>query len=316
MWVSKAHKDIRGSPIQALPSVRCDPKTSPNVSEGRKHRHPLGGSHGSATKCLTYPIPELLVHFLLCKEESYMPQKDNQMIDRRRDTRVHHITQEQEEPKESFEEMAWKVEGHLHKKHRSGVCEARDAETHPLAVKAKEEILQEFGKTSLSGIYPKDPPVRGPFGAAEIWLKPNAIPVVQHPYRIGGERGKALGELVDKAMTDHKLEPSTGVWNLPAFPVAKNTPGKFRLVQNSRPLNDATVKDAHPLPRIVAYYTRKERKMVQVGPGRWLPSNAFEGRTSTAHMHVSPAGYHAMECPRVRNEKRECTIPKDDGVGA
>ena len=52
-------------------------------------------------------------------------------------------------------------------------------------------------------------------------------------------------------MAHHKLQPSTGAWNLPTFPVAKKTPGIYRLVQDFRALNDATIKDGHPLPRIV-----------------------------------------------------------------
>jgi len=61
------------------------------------------------------------------------------------------------------------------------------------------------------------------------------VPVAQHPYRIGGERGDAWGELVDKARKDNKLVPSMAAWNLPSLPVAKKTPGKYRLVQDFRP---------------------------------------------------------------------------------
>jgi len=64
-------------------------------------------------------------------------------------------------------------------------------------------------------------------------------------------RGDAWGELFDKARKDNTLESCMGTWNLPPFPVAKKTPGKYRLVQDFRPLNNARIKDGHPLPRLV-----------------------------------------------------------------
>jgi hypothetical protein len=254
-----------GSRIKDLRSVICNRKTCSNILEGRKHKRPLGGPRGNASKKLTYPMPELLVKYLASqgREGGEPPSHENErgvhppsIISKmpsiaRCESSTIVLATERSDSQENFEEIARKVEGYVHKKHRAGTCEMRDAETHPEALKAKQDILQEFGTTSLSGIYPKDPPVRGPFGAAEIWLKPDAVPVAQHPYRIGGERGKAWVELVDKALTDNKLQPSIGAWNLPTFPVAKKTPGKYRLVQDFRPLNDATIKDGHPLPRII-----------------------------------------------------------------
>ena len=46
------------------------------------------------------------------------------------------------------------------------------------------------------------------------------------------------------------MEPGIGSWNLPSFPVQKAN-GKYRLVQDFRPLNAVTEKDGHPLPRII-----------------------------------------------------------------
>ena len=95
-----------------------------------------------------------------------------------------------------------------------------------------------------------DPPVRGPFGEAEIWLKPDAIPIAVPPYRMNGERRDALDRLVGEAMATHKMEPGKGPWNTPVFPVPKKKPGEYRIVQDHRPQNACTVKDGHPLPRI------------------------------------------------------------------
>ena len=39
-------------------------------------------------------------------------------------------------------------------------------------------------------------------------------------------------------------------WSSPAFPVPKKAPGQWRLVIDYRKVNEATVADGHPLPRI------------------------------------------------------------------
>ena len=92
--------------------------------------------------------------------------------------------------------------------------------------------------------------MRGPFGEGEIWLKPDARPVSVPPFHLNGERREALDSLVGECIARKKLEPGKGAWNTPAFPVPKKTPGSYRLVQDLRPQNAATVKDGHPLPRI------------------------------------------------------------------
>ena len=119
--------------------------------------------------------------------------------------------------------------------------------------------MREFGQTSLSGKCPVDPPVRGPYGEAEIWLKPDAEPVSQTPYRFIGERREAHAKLLDEAVTAGKLEPGRGPWNTPSFPVPKKRPGEYRLVQDLRPQNAVTIKDGHPLPLIGLILVRQGR---------------------------------------------------------
>ena len=60
-------------------------------------------------------------------------------------------------------------------------------------------------------------------------------------------------KLIADAELAGKLEDgnTTSGWNTPCFPVPKKN-GKFRLVQDLRPQNEATIKDGHPLPRIGA----------------------------------------------------------------
>jgi hypothetical protein len=130
-----------------------------------------------------------------------------------------------------------------------------------LAQKLRQDLLNEFGDSSLSGKYPGGTTVRGPDGMAEIWLKPDARPVSIPPYRMG-ERREVLAELVSAAQACGKLEPGKGPWNTPCFPVPKKTPGTFRLVQDFRPQNAATIKDGHPLPLIGDIVQRQGQNLV------------------------------------------------------
>ena len=56
--------------------------------------------------------------------------------------------------------------------------------------------------------------------------------------------------MIDKLEDEGKVEPGVSAWSSPSFPVPKKRPGEYRLVVDFRDLNDATVTDAHPLPRI------------------------------------------------------------------
>ena len=47
--------------LSQLPPILCDGITCPNLGQGRRHIHPLGGPKGKATKTLTYHILEEIV---------------------------------------------------------------------------------------------------------------------------------------------------------------------------------------------------------------------------------------------------------------
>jgi hypothetical protein len=57
-------------------------------------------------------------------------------------------------------------------------------------------------------------------------------------------------KLTDEIIEDGKIEPGVRPWSSPSFSVPKKIPGEYRLVEDFRKLNDATVDDGHPLPRI------------------------------------------------------------------
>ena len=179
----------------------------------------------------------------------------------------------------------------------------------------RAQLLKEYGNTVFCGKTGGDPPVRGPFGEAEIVVKAGAIPVKQRPYQMTGERRAAWVARTDQLIADGKIEPGQGAWNSPSFPVPKKKPGQWRLVVDVRALNDATEVDAHPLPRIGDILQRQGQFRI------WSVLDMKDGyhqvplkkRTQGPHLHEYPQGYHEVESVGHGIEKWECNLPKGYG---
>jgi hypothetical protein len=119
-----------------------------------------------------------------------------------------------------------------------------------LIFQAKEKILKEFEGSIFRESLGKAPPVRGPFGEATIEIKNGCLPTKQRSFQVAGERREAMVKVFQKLEEEGKIERGMGSWISPAFPVAKENPGEYRLVIDYRKLNEATIMDAQPLPRI------------------------------------------------------------------
>ena len=76
-----------------------------------------------------------------------------------------------------------------------------------------------------------------------------------------GERLQAITQALEDLERDHKIEDGMGAWSSPMFVVAKKG-GKWRVVVDFRALNEATVQDAHPLPRIEDILVEQGRKHI------------------------------------------------------
>ena len=132
-----------------------------------------------------------------------------------------------------------------------GVVEARDPSMEHGVETRRAQVIKDFeGSVFLSKLPDELPPVRGPFGEAEINLNPGAKPVKQRMFHITGERREAWDKLTDEVIASGKVEPGQSPWNSPSFPVPKKNPGEYRLVEDFRQVNANTEDDAHPLPRI------------------------------------------------------------------
>ena len=121
--------------------------------------------------------------------------------------------------------------------------------------------LDEFSRDVLSRNVPRtdEDIVRGPFGYARIFKKPEAVPKHQRPFPYLGERGEALGEIVKRNLHVRGwLEEVCGGsdWSSPPFTVPKPVPAdsprfdNWRLVIDFRYLNSQTREDQAPLPLI------------------------------------------------------------------
>jgi len=80
-------------------------------------------------------------------------------------------------------------------------------------------------------------------------LKTGAKPVRLHPYRMGPRTRQLVGEQVNKMLKLDVIEPSSSEWASPVVLVPKPD-GSTRFCINYRQLNDRTVRDTYPIPRM------------------------------------------------------------------
>ena len=77
----------------------------------------------------------------------------------------------------------------------------------------------------------------------------NARPIRRHPYRVSPKERQVIADHVKEMMDKGIIRPSSSPW---AFPVvlAKKKNGDWRFCVDYRALNDVTVSDSYPLPRL------------------------------------------------------------------
>ena len=104
-----------------------------------------------------------------------------------------------------------------------------------------KKVFSEKEASSLPPSRPEDHAIK---------LKPGAPDVIQQKiYPLSTEQKKHLKEYIDDMLKNGKIEPSDSPWAVPMFFVKKSD-GKLRPVQDYRKVNEWTVTDSYPLPRI------------------------------------------------------------------
>jgi hypothetical protein len=219
------------------------------------HREKLGGAALRATRAQKYRVPEALVAYLV---EGSLPTIVAEIADGLRAMALNPLPEVKfsEDPDEQghLEDLALEliaIEGaDKAQEFVARVVAAGETIPDPGVQAIIDQIVIDYQDTAFTKEVPSERPIRGPFGEATIELKPGVSPVKQRPFHLVGERREALAKLVEEFERDGKLEPGKSAWCSPAFPVPKKTPGQYRMVVDYRAVNDATITDAHPLPRI------------------------------------------------------------------
>jgi hypothetical protein len=111
-------------------------------------------------------------------------------------------------------------------------------EINELLLTYKDLFVQHF--TEIPGIQ---------FQQCTIKLKPDATPVACRMPRYSPEQREVIKGEIDKMLDAGVIEPSTAPWTFPIV-LAPKPDGTIRFCINYKKLNNLTIKDKFPLPRI------------------------------------------------------------------
>lgn len=137
------------------------------------------------------------------------------------------------------------LKSHMRKGHPFILCHIRD-ERVVLPEASDIPVVNEF-----RDVFPDEIPDLPPQREVEfnITLQPGTGPISKAPYRMGQvemeELKKQLEDLLDKGY----IRPSVSPWGAPVLFVKKKD-GSLRMCVDYRELNNVTVKNRYPLPRI------------------------------------------------------------------
>jgi hypothetical protein len=100
-------------------------------------------------------------------------------------------------------------------------------------------------------VFPKELPGMPPDRDVEfvIELKPGTTPIYKTPYRMATPEFVELKEHIKKLLEKGFIRPSSSPWGAPVIFVPKKD-GTQRLCVDYRALNEVTIKNKYPLPRI------------------------------------------------------------------
>ncbi|KAF4306721.1 hypothetical protein GTA08_BOTSDO05973 [Botryosphaeria dothidea] len=167
-----------------------------------------------------------------------------------------------------------------------------EMETVPSEYWDLKAVCQERGKGDLPKHQPWD---------HEIPLKPGTKPAYKPIYSLSAKEMEALREYIEKNLERGYIRPSTSSAGYPILFVPKKN-GKLRLCVDYRQLNDITIKNRYPLPRIdelqdklgkAKYFTKLDLRegyhLVRIKEGEeW--KTAFRTRLGLYEYTVMPFG--------------------------
>ncbi|UYV64286.1 hypothetical protein LAZ67_3000151 [Cordylochernes scorpioides] len=77
----------------------------------------------------------------------------------------------------------------------------------------------------------------------------DAKPIKHKPYRVSAKERTIIKDQIDKMLEEGIIRPSSSPWSFPVI-LVKRRDGKYRFCVDYRKLNEVTVKDVYPIPRI------------------------------------------------------------------
>jgi hypothetical protein len=100
-------------------------------------------------------------------------------------------------------------------------------------------------------VFPEDLPGMPPKHKVEfaIELEPGTTPISKRAYRVSGPKLVELKKPIDELLEKGYIRPSTSPWVAPVLFVEKKD-GSKRMCIEYRGLNEVTIKNKYPLPRI------------------------------------------------------------------
>src|SRR3954463_4133125 len=122
--------------------------------------------------------------------------------------------------------------------------------TSPLEGIENVPVVRDF-----TDVFPEELPLIPPIREVEfiIDLKPGTVPIAKRPYKMTPHELLELKKEIDESLQKGFIRPSSSAWGAPSLFVKKSD-GTNRLVQDYRPINQATIQNKYPLPRINDLY--------------------------------------------------------------
>jgi hypothetical protein len=130
--------------------------------------------------------------------------------------------------------------------------EPRKGSCHQMAIDSKEPDPLEIIKvvSEFPNVFPEDLPGMPPERKVEfaIELLPGTTPISKRAYRVSGPELVELKKQIDELSEKGYIRPSTLPWAAPVLFVKKD--GTRRMCLDYQALNEVTIKNKYPLPRI------------------------------------------------------------------
>jgi hypothetical protein len=132
------------------------------------------------------------------------------------------------------------------------ICHTRDSKFDPMVFSVEAKPLEGVPVVNeYPDVFPEELPGMPPDRDIEfvIDLIPGTSPIAKRPYRMAASELTELNKQLEELQRIGFIRPSSSPWGAPVLFVKKKY-GSMRLCIDYRALNEVTIKNKYPLPRI------------------------------------------------------------------